>query len=269
MSATHALALTQYNPYPTATALTSPTGGTFGAATYSFLLIAWMSIYRNANTIGHPLDAAIPALLEGVVVAANDAIAVSWIWPTGIANPEGGFALLRQTAATYSLGSAGVLCLSGGASYVAGSLRAAVWDAPGTGPWTAPAAYPTMTLDPIPSPGITGVSKALVGTDIAGHAFRQSFPFTSVTTPGGSNFQSPYSSIHVPLLRASCSQANRNSIYTYKDQGTHIILADAATSDDKLYGYYYGMISEVDGFPTNSKGDEDAWGFNMRLSGIQ
>lgn len=269
MASTTSLTLTQYNPYPTATAIDTPTGGTFSANTYSFLLIAWLSEYRNANTIGHPLDAAIPALLEGVVVGANDKISLQWTWPTGIANPLGGFALLRQTAATYTLGNAATICLSSAASYVAGSLRSAIWDAPGAATWTPPAAYPVMTLNPIASPGIAGTEKQLVGIDIAGHAFRQSFPFTAALNPGGTNLLSPYSSLHVPLLRASCTQAQRNTIYTYRDQGTHVLLTDGATSDDKLYQYYYGMIAGVDGFPTNAKGeDADTWGFTLACTGV-
>jgi len=231
------------------------------------LLIAWLSEYHNANTIGHPLDAAIPALLEGVAVAANDAVSVTWTWPNSIANPHA-FALLRQTAATYALGSAGVLCLSGGLSSVAGSARTAIWDAPGSASWTAPAAFPVMTLDPIGTGGITAASKPMVAVDIAGHAFRQSFPFTAALNPGGTNLLSPYSSIHVPLIRASCSQANRNLIHTYFAQGTHVLLTDAATSDDKLYAYYYGMLSGVDDFPTNAKGDGNDWGFTLQCTGV-
>lgn len=267
MAATTSMTLTQYNPYPTATAIATPTGGTFASATYSFLLGCWVSEYHNLNTVGHPLDAAIPALLEGVVVAANDGVTVTWTWPTGVANPDG-FFLLRQTAATYTLGSAGVLCLSGGASYVAGSARSATWDAPGSASYTVPAAYPVMTLNPIT--GVNGSRKPLAASDVNGRAFRQAFQFISETYPGAAaSVLSPYSSIHFGLIRKSCSQANRNLLYTYCDQGVHVLLTDAATDPDRLYQYYSGMIADVDGFPVNCKGEsKDPFGFTLLCEGV-
>lgn len=204
------------NPYPTADTATTPAGGTWGGATYSFAVVA------NYNRTGYDHDGmgwAAAGKFNGVVVAANDKVTLTFT----AANPIPlTYDVYYQTAATFDFANS---CTHAGSC--AGTLATITITAPDDAHTTTfTAAQTSIVLDPVVW---TGVPRKNASRNYDGTLGQISYRTDRIND-----------ALSIKLFGTSCTAAEFRTLQKISAKNVRCTITDGDTDAQILT--YYGMF---------------------------